>query len=528
MKSSPDASSLEEVELWKEYRELSKVKPWLAYPMTAVPKIMPWHESQADYRVLSGPNGGGKTTAGAADFISYATGFNPIRHESYPTPNVCWAVCVEYQSAGRVIFRKLSEMLPRKKDGARDWKYYKQEHLIVLNKPYHSEIHIKSQNEGESSLLAERCTAIWIDEAKGGDTGEENFGELQARGLPDQPLKMLFTLTPKMDTGIDWMRRKLWCEPGSEPHEDFIPGTFCHRFELSDCLIEKGGFLTRAHLEQREATVDPDEREARLLGLWTPFMSRPAFKYSLLMKALARAPKSKHVQIYPGTYRTEMKEADHGPCKQQRDRESGHSYIAVWDPASGLGKGHDPSAFVVLDRGDLTQVFHANPNDIEPERFARTIAIPAARYYNDALLAVENNGEAGQAAVGALRDAYDNLYHQINYQKQSATYTDIIGWRTSDQSRGRVFDSLQRALREDRWTPSKDLLDEMSHITVKMSDSGRKRIEHADGFHDDLVLATGIALAIHYEEPVVEWPDLNKLRIKYGPVKMPVENLPFV
>lgn len=511
----------------EEYRRRAKLSPWLAYPVTAVKAIMPWHEATQHYRVLSGPNGAGKSTAGAADLVSYTMGYNPIRHEEYETPNVCWAVCVEYNSAGRVMFRKIADMLPRDESGHPKWKYYKQEHMFEIDNG--SQIHVKSQKEGESSLLAERCRAIWIDEAMGGDTGEENFGELQARGLPDQPLDMLFTLTPKMDIGLDWMRRKLWCEPGKEPHPDFIPGTYCHRFELRDCLVDKGGFLTEAYVAMREATVDPDEREARLLGLWTPFTNRPAFRYSLLVKAAERAPKSKPVKIVQESLysRPKLEEVQSGPCRLQRERESAHNYLGAWDPSSGLGKGHDPSAFLVFDRADLTVVFHAVSDNLGPDVFAREIVIPACRYYNEALLAVEVTGQGGGAALSAVRDSYYNLYRQVSLQKQGNRYMDRLGWNTTEQSRYRMIDALKRALTDDKWTPCLDLIDEMSHMMAKKTDSGKVRVEHQDGFHDDLAMAAGIALAIHYEEPVYDWPDLSKLAVRWGDTRTRID-LPMV
>ena len=323
----------EDKALLDEYDRLSKVSPWLAYPITAVPAIVPFHESQSNYRVLSGPNGGGKTTAGAADLVSYACGFNPIRNESWPTPNVCWGVCVEYKSAGRVMFRKLAEMLPRKDSGSRNWKYFKQDHVIAIGPPYNSEIHIKSQKEGESSLLGERCTAIWVDEAMGGERGLENFGELQARGLPDQPLKMLFTLTPKMDIGLDWMRRKLWREGNEKPHEEFLEGTYCHRFQLSDCTTDKGGFILPEIAEAKERDTDPLEKDARLRGLWTPFFTRPAFNFRLLLAAMDRAPASRPARfVRSSIHKPRLEYCDASPSKVQRERESGHNYIAFWDP----------------------------------------------------------------------------------------------------------------------------------------------------------------------------------------------------
>lgn len=503
-------------DLAEELKLRARTSPWLAYPLTAVPKILPWHESRSHYRVLSGPNGGGKSTAGAADFVSYPLGYNPIRDEEYTVPNVSWAVCIEYNSSGRVMFRKISDMLPRKPNGSPKWKYYKQEHLFVLENG--SQIAIKSQKEGESSLLAERCRAIWVDEAMGGERGAENFGELQARGLPDEPLDMLFTLTPKLDTGLEWMKRKLWCEPGQKPHDDFIEGTFCLRFDLNDCAIANGGFHTAAYIADREAKTDPDEREARILGLWTPFMSRPAFSHRLLQRAMERTVRQAPVRwIKVGFNRYELEECDGGPNRMQRQRETAHNYIAFWDPSSGLGRGHDPSALSIFDRSDLCEVFHASSQDLGPDQFFREIVYPAATYYNDALLAIERNGQGGGAAVEAARQSnYNNLYLQKNASKRLDTYTDQVGWMTTDQSRNRMMDALQRALQEDKWTPSRDLIEQMATTVKKLTGSGKVRIEHGDGHHDDHVLAAAGALAIHYEEPVYDWPDFNTLRVQYG------------
>lgn len=468
------------------------------------------------YRVLSGPNGGGKSTAGAADFVGFPLGEHPFRAEKIDVPNVSWAVCIEYNSSGRVMFRKISDMLPRKANGQPRWRYYKQEHVFELHNG--SIIAIKSQKEGESSLLAERCRAIWIDEAMGGDRGLENFGELQARGLPDEPLDMIFTLTPKLDTGLAWMRNKLWCEPGQNPHEDFIPGTFCLRFDLKDCLIENGGFLTPEYVANRERTVDPDEADARLRGAWTPFYVRPAFSYKHLMAALERAPKSRTIRWKRGGYLQFYPEDCHGgPNSMQRDQESGHQYIAAWDPSSGMGRGHDPSAFVLFDRGDLCQVFHAQADNINPERFFEEIVLPTCRYYNEAFLIIEGNGQSGGAAIGALKaSGYSNFYFQKRIDSLSGARADKIGWNTGDQTRGRMIDSIQRALEEGKWAPSKELIEQMSHVVKKPMPSGKIRIEHDDGFHDDLVMAAAIALAVHYEEPVYDWPDFNKLKVRWG------------
>ena len=255
-------------------------------------------------------------------------------------------------------------------------------------------------------------------------------------------------------------------------------------------------------------------------------MTRPAFNFRLLLKAMDRAPNSRGCKFRPSSLqRATMEYSDGSISKIVRERESAHTYIAVWDPASGMGKGHDNSAFTVFDRSDLCQVFHAKANDISPDRFARDIAIPASQYFNGALLVVESNGESGQAAIGAIRDVYPNIYMQKNYTKATATYTDRLGWQTNEQSRGRAMDSLRRALEENKWTPSRALLEEMGHMVVKKVGT-KVKIEHADGFHDDLAMASAIGLAVHYEEPVYDWPDFAKLKVRYGP-KHSTQHLPF-
>src|SRR6185436_13825774 len=145
-----------------------------------------------------------------------------------------------------------------------------------------------------------------------------------------------------------------------------------------------------------------------------------------------------------GFYRSHPEEVQGGPVLMQRQRESAHNYLAAWDPASGLGKGHDASSLVVLDRGDLTVVLHARSTDLIPERFFHEIVLPACQYYNEAKLIIESNGEGGGAAIQAAKDSnYGNLYTQKRIDKQDGGYTDRLGWNTNEQSRGRMIDSLQ-------------------------------------------------------------------------------------
>ena len=471
------------------------------YPLTAVPAIVPWHESPADTRVLSGPNGGGKTTAGAFEVVSYACGFNPIRNEKYATPNLGWAVCLTLKGQGRRMLRALTEMLPRKANGDPNWRWWKQEGLISVGSPYNSEIYIKQQEDGKESFYGERCKYIWIDEEKAGETGIENFNEMLAREMADEPLRMLITYTP--ENGLSWLWQRVW----NQKSETYLPGVFALEFSLYDCSIEKGGFWPLKQIEKKAAQYDEYERAARLFGKSVPFGNRRFFNTAKIMDAMEHAPTGVRVTFHASG----LSEDGDSDCQRFRPPESGHEYIAAWDP--GSGSGGDYSALVVFDRSDLALVFQAKNNRMDPEYFASRIALPAASYYHEALLAVEVNGEGGGAAVQATQ-SYRNNYIQRTWDKtRGVMLTDKVGWRTTEPSRHRIMDALSQTLREAKWTPSRELLDEMSHVVIKQLGSGRMRAEHADGFHDDLVMAAGIALAIHYEEPFLVYPPWAKLRM---------------
>jgi len=503
------ALSEEDLNLLSEYDYRAKNFPWTIYPLTAVPAILPWHQSSADVRVLAGPNRGGKTTAGAFEIACYATGFNPIRNEHYKTPNTTWAVCLSIKDQGPILMQKLSEMLPMKEDGTPNWRYWKQEGKIELGPPYFSRIYIKGQQDGREAFYGEGVTAIWIDEGKEGETGKENFNEMLIREIPGQPLKILVTLTPL--NGADWLYNRLWNEQSPE----FIRGTYRCNFSAEDTLIENGGFWSRKQIESRGERYDELERDARLFGKFTPFSHRMFFSAGKLIRAMELCAKPKKVRPeLKGFSHGELVEDPEGPGQLYRPRETGHTYLGIWDPASGNGGG-DYSAFVVLDRADLATVFQCKRNDMDPEWFYRTVVLPVCNAYGGCLLAIEVNGEGGAAAVGAAME-YTNLYYSKAWDKQTATITDKVGWRTTEPTRRLIIDSLSRALREARWTPTQELLEEMSHMVVKVSkDSGRKRVEHSDGFHDDIAFAHGIGYAIHYSEPVYETPNWSALQVSY-------------
>lgn len=489
--------------------------PWVGYVERIVPKIVPFHESQSAIRLLLGGNGTGKTTSGSWEATCFSTGYNPIRDETYPTPNEGWAVCLRLKDQGPILREALSRMLPQVlgRDGQPHpgWKYFKQSDIFELKKGTPgagSIIRFKQQEDGSEAFFGGRPLWIWVDEEKKGQVGERNFNQMMARRTPGQKLHIFVTMTP--ENGFSWTYRRMY-DQDPENHE-LIPRVAIFEVSKDDCLIENGGYIERAELEAEWEQWPEYEREARRYGRFNPMGTHPFYMAKLLLRKLETAPKGKSARITEGKY----EEDEDRVGTIYRERESGHEYLGVWDPSSGTGG--DFSDFVVLDRNNLAEVYHSSSNRMDPDLYALKYVLPAIKYYNQGMLAVEINGESGGAAIGAVR-AYENLYYQKIWDKSSAQSTDRLGWRTLDSrdgggSRSRIFDALSQALRENKWEPSFQLLQQMGSIVRVKTEKGW-HAEHPDGKHDDHVVAMGIAMAIHYEEPIMEWPDLNRLAVRH-------------
>jgi hypothetical protein len=485
-----------------------------------VPKIVPFHESKAEMRLLLGGNGTGKTTSGAWEAVCFSTGYNPVRDERYPVPNEGWIVCLRLKDQGPVIRDALSRFLPltRGKDGALHpgWTYFKQQDYYQIKKGCPgagSIIRLKQQEDGPEAFFGGRPLWIWPDEEKAGSVGERNMNQMLARRTPGQKLHIFITMTP--EHGYSWTWRRI-ADPESEER---IPNFNIFEVSKYDCLKENGGYLDRAEVDAEAERWPLYEREARLFGRFNPMGTHPFFSPRLLLNAMEQAPKGKKARMERGAYdQVAPRDDPEGPGTILRTRESGHEYIAAWDPSSGVGK--DFSAFVVLDRNDLAEVFYASSNQMDPDLFALQVVLPSCKYFNQAKLAVEINGESGGAALGAVR-GYENLYYAKTWDKTTAQQTDRLGWRTTDTGQGggtrsRLFDSLTKTLREGKWAPSFDLLKEMCNVVSTKTERGW-RPDHPDGKHDDHVVAAGIALAIHYEEPIYDWPPIGRHAVRWEP-----------
>jgi hypothetical protein len=164
----------------------------------------------------------------------------------------------------------------------------------------------------------------------------------------------------------------------------------------------------------------------------------------------------------------------------------GREYLAAVDPAGGGSEG-DYAAIEMLDAQTGLQCAEYQGRCGLKELAERAAAL--AREYNGAMLIVERNNHG----AGVLAYLTDVVRYRRMYQQEGQT-----GWLTTALSRPRILQEVERALNEGgKSLMSARLLREMKTF---VRDS-RGRTGAAQGQHDDLVMAMGIALAARAEAP---------------------------
>jgi hypothetical protein len=171
----------------------------------------------------------------------------------------------------------------------------------------------------------------------------------------------------------------------------------------------------------------------------------------------------------------------------------GHQPTQQYVIGADVGKGKqtgDYSAACVLNAYTLEQVaeYHGKPL---PEEFGY-ILDKLARFYNNALLAVESNGD-GYTAIQTLCETlhYPNLYRHEKTQRGYAESSDSYGWNNNAATRSIAVNTARNIIGGRRTIiRSKALIDEL--LAFVADESGK--FQAPKGAHDDLAMAFMISL----------------------------------
>jgi len=180
---------------------------------------------------------------------------------------------------------------------------------------------------------------------------------------------------------------------------------------------------------------------------------------------------------------------DNGQITIWKKPQPGHRYVIGVDTSEGTPHGDFSCAGVVdVETTEQVAVLHGR---LRPEVTAQKVA-KLGLEYNKALIAVEANNH-GHSTLNTLQNTlhYGNLYRHQDYAAYGST--PKLGWQTNEKTRPLLLDGLQLAMDESTFRVNdKDFLAEM----FTFEDNGSGKYSAREGYHDDRIVAWGIAWQI--------------------------------
>lgn len=171
------------------------------------------------------------------------------------------------------------------------------------------------------------------------------------------------------------------------------------------------------------------------------------------------------------------------------------------DPERERG-GSDFSCADVFDVANRRQVAQIHAR-LAPEIFAQQLyclgfwysQLDAHGFGTPALIAVENNHDSGGTVLVKLQQdlKYPKLYKSKRYNRRVNRHTEVLGWRTTVETRPVMLDRLSEAVRQESiQIPCEETIAEM--MSFVRADDGKPQAQ--EGAHDDRVISLAIALEV--------------------------------
>ena len=181
----------------------------------------------------------------------------------------------------------------------------------------------------------------------------------------------------------------------------------------------------------------------------------------------------------------------------------GAQYVAAVD-VGGRSQDADYSVIAVMKRvrGGIPEVVAQWRGHADHDRVA-TNAVNIARYYSNALLAIESNTfetanyggdtDSNLFILSRIAEVYPNLYRRRHYDAATQTWHQRVGFHTNRATKAILVDTLVEAVRDGLYTErSAAACDEMDTYEQRGNGSyGAK-----DGHHDDILMTRALALHV--------------------------------
>jgi hypothetical protein len=198
----------------------------------------------------------------------------------------------------------------------------------------------------------------------------------------------------------------------------------------------------------------------------------------------------------------EFREDENGTVAVFQVPEPNEEYVVGADPAEGVEQ--DNTVCAVVRKRDFAVVARFISNITSPDEAAR-VARRLAIWYNNGMVAAENNNTHGGMMNLELKNNYWNLYYHEVVDRDSAPPVKRWGFRTDGQNRTWIVDHLDKLIRNQNIQINDAILyDELKEWIV---DPKSGRGDHKKGRHDDYIFAVAIACWVIRENP---WFDRKK------------------
>lgn len=245
-----------------------------------------------------------------------------------------------------------------------------------------------------------------------------------------------------------------------------------------------------------------------------PNSPEEAFRHSLegffdadALDDYAAARVMKPLRRYDFRYRSEGKatlvESATGKIHEYAKPDPTHSYAIGADVSTGTARDYSAAYVVDLSNMEIAAEFHGK---IDPDLFAEQLHY-LGRWYNTALVAVENQGGYGQPVIIGLRDGrsqrppYPNLYRHIMSSRPNLDVAKPYGFPMNSQTRTLVLNQLQKAVRERAlpWLTPRLFAECQTFIEIPPPGHSQKGPwpRAQDGAYDDCVMAAAIAVEMY-------------------------------
>ena len=165
----------------------------------------------------------------------------------------------------------------------------------------------------------------------------------------------------------------------------------------------------------------------------------------------------------------------------------GKRYVIGGDVAEGLTTGDYSVATVVGFDKEIKAIYIGH---LEPDDYSKLVRVLGYKY-NTALLAVEFNKDGNWVNTDLNINNYPNIYLRTHVDDITKSVTKSFGWLTTRNTRDFALGELKRHFNASIIN-CKPLLEEMKTFVRNK----RGKPEAAPGAHDDVIMATSIAIGV--------------------------------